>query len=98
MKKEKFFVARPNGYEQVEGYIIDGVGYHKLNSGRWISTDLETGLYYVIAPTLKECKATVRTKWDRISTIKKSIAYQKMYGARIRELAEYKEKHHESDL
>ena len=98
MKKEKFFISKANGYEQVEGYIIDGVGYHKLISGRWMSTDLETGMFYCIAPTLKECKATTRTNWDRISTIKKSMAYQKMYGDRIRELAEYKEKYNESNM
>ena len=98
MKKEKFFIVKSNGYEQVEGYIIDGVGYHKLISGRWMSTDLETGMFYCMAPTLKECKATLRMNWDRILAIKKSIEYQKRYGAKIRELAEYKEKHHESNL
>lgn len=29
MKKEKFFVVRANGYEQVEGYIIDGARFIK---------------------------------------------------------------------
>lgn len=81
-------------YELVDGYIIDGVGYSQAKvayspAGRpmWTAFELDSGMMSFSAPTLKECKATVRTNQERIQEAKKTKSYKDM----VYKLEQFKE-------
>ena len=98
MEKEKFFIllrkktsdnpeVKELTYELVDGYIIDGVGYRQTGSRTWTAHEIDSGMMSFSAPTLKECKATVRTNQERIQEAKKSKFYKDM----VYKLEQFKE-------
>ena len=102
MEKEKFFIllrkktsdnpeVKELTYELVDGYIIDGVGYRQTGSRTWTAHEIDSGMMSFSAPTLKECKATVRTNQERIQAAKQSKFYKDM----VYKLEQFKETYHE---
>lgn len=95
MKKAKFLILCRGRYDvylkEINGYIDGEFGYHKDERGKWISTDLESGMSTTFKPTRKECK-----KWTEVNTdfIKreKEKDYYKKYRARFQELKSLIEK------
>ena len=96
MEKKQFYILRRNKlepgrtetvYQLVDGYIIDGVGYYHQRANSWVAIELDTGMSSYTCPTLKECKATVRTNQERIRAAKNTKSYKVM----IDRLLEYKE-------
>lgn len=94
MKKYLYYIRNINGFESVNGYIDNDIGYHLIwkttkNGKRypnwWVATDLMSGLRICKAKKLNGCK-------EKVIFLKKDIEDQKQttyYKEKVEEMNDY---------